>query len=94
VSSLQQFCRFSEKSDSELVETLTDMDNLCYRKDPIDIRTDEKRLQCDVMKSLLRRSEEGRYAFKEKVETPGWPEPQHLVQLQHQQGGGQSVGQQ
>jgi hypothetical protein len=40
---------FETKSDNELVETLTDMDKLCLRKDPIDIRTDEKRLQCDVL---------------------------------------------
>ena len=46
---LKQFSGFSQKSDNELDETLTDMDNLCYRKDPIAIRTDEKRLQCDVL---------------------------------------------
>ena len=46
---LKQFSGFSQKSDNELDETLTDMDNLCDRKDPINIRTDEKRLQCDVL---------------------------------------------
>ena len=39
---------FTQKSDNELVEALTEMDDLCYRKDPTD-RTDEKRLQCDVL---------------------------------------------
>jgi hypothetical protein len=43
VSLLQHFCRCSQKIDNELVERLAD--NLCYRKDPIGIRTDEKLLQ-------------------------------------------------